>query len=183
MTSFDELWVSRQRERLQRQYGAGTFIAVYEGAVIDWGDEETAVRARAERLLGERVFVTRVPAETGAAFVSDHEDEHVHHREAVEPNHHRRRFPISFDLFKKIGDLDITGRRTELVDGIVVIDGTERRFAEHDYRLMIESGLVSRDTELVAGIIFWKAAARPNGSSPVVQDEAVGQDAAGSQPA
>jgi hypothetical protein len=180
MISFDELWVSRHRERLQRQYGAGTVVAVYEGAVIDWGDDEDAVRERAERILGERVLVARVPAEAGPGFASDHDDEPVLHREALEPNHHRRRFPISFDLFKKIGDLDITGRRTELVDGIVVIDGTERRFAEHDYRLMLESGLVSRDTELVAGIIFWKAAARESAAALSKDDASSRRDAAGS---
>ena len=41
---------------------------------------------------------------------------------------------------------------------MVVIDGEERRFADHDYRLMVERGIVQADTVLVAGVIFRRSA-------------------------
>ncbi len=57
---------------LERRYGAGTFIAVFDSAVIDWGPNEEEVRARAEKAVGEPIFVTAVS--------SDPEPEDYHER-------------------------------------------------------------------------------------------------------
>jgi hypothetical protein len=48
-----EAWLIRGD--LRRIYGAGTFVAVYDNAVIDWGDDRDLVRERAENAIGEPV--------------------------------------------------------------------------------------------------------------------------------
>src|ERR1019366_9956473 len=89
------------------------------------------------------------------------------YRERFETAGDKRRFRLhSFEgpqSYLAIADLDITGQKTEFVDGVVIIDGVERRYAHHDYRLMVEHGVVPKETELIAGVIFWKKGARlPN---------------------
>jgi hypothetical protein len=39
------------RGELQRRYGAGTYVAVYDWAIIEWGDKADRVRTRAEILV------------------------------------------------------------------------------------------------------------------------------------
>jgi hypothetical protein len=52
-------------------------------------------------------------------------------------------------------NLDILGQKTEYSE-YVRIDGTERRFADADYRLLVEHGVIPKETELIAGVVFWK---------------------------
>jgi hypothetical protein len=44
--SAEEAWVAYSAVRLYRVYGAGTFIAVLEDAVIDWDADSDALRSR-----------------------------------------------------------------------------------------------------------------------------------------
>jgi hypothetical protein len=61
-----------------------------------------------------------------------------------------------WDAYEMADELGILGTKTEYVDGCLMIDGTERRFAEHDYRLLVERGAIPKETELIAGIVFHK---------------------------
>jgi hypothetical protein len=87
------------------------------------------------------------------------------YRERFEGAGDKRRFRLPNiegpQSFEAIAKLDIAGEKTEFVDGVVVIDGGERRYADHDYRLMVENGIVSKETELIAGVIYWKKGAGP----------------------
>jgi hypothetical protein len=65
------------------------------------------------------------------------------------------------ESFYAVGNLDIWSQKTEFVDGVIIIDGVEKRYADHDYRLMVEHGIVPKDTELIAGVIYWKQGACP----------------------
>jgi hypothetical protein len=58
--TYDEVWTYYQRNPLRERYGVGTFVAVIDGAVIEWGPDREEVRERAERLMGEPVYVGSV---------------------------------------------------------------------------------------------------------------------------
>jgi hypothetical protein len=55
--TIQEEWMYQNRYELQHRYGAGTFVAVFDWAVIDWGTDPDAVRQRAETTISDRVFV------------------------------------------------------------------------------------------------------------------------------
>jgi hypothetical protein len=59
------------------------FVAVYDSAVIDWGDDADA--ARAERVIGEAVFVGAILSDPEAEARADEEAEYEGHREAERP--------------------------------------------------------------------------------------------------
>ena len=156
---FGALWIEKNRGLLQRHYGVGTYVAVYDRAVIDWGGDQDTVRDRATQLVGEDVFVGRIPTEPP----DDHTDRAGFDRmmstyqsyvDAATKTPDRRRYPLTVDDYHAIAELDIVGTKTEFSDHIVVVDDVERRFSEHDHRLMIERGVVPKETVLIAGIIF-----------------------------
>lgn len=61
-----------------------------------------------------------------------------------------------WEAYKSVAfDLDILGQKTEY-SSYVRIDGIERRFADVDYRLLVEHGAIPKETELIAGVVFWK---------------------------
>jgi hypothetical protein len=154
---FDAAWAHYHREELRLRYGAGTYVAVADGAVIYWDANENEVHARAEELLGEPVYVCAVSSEPFPNFREDMaavDAEYERYKAAGTGGANRRRFELSFEGFAALQDLDILGQKTEFVDGVVVIDGTERRYADHDYQLMVERGIVPANTVLVAGVIY-----------------------------
>jgi hypothetical protein len=170
--TIEEEWIYHNRRELQNRYGAGTFVAVYDWAVIDWGDDAEAVRLRAEEKIGDTVFVGTVPSdepydvtETTPEDWPGHMEEFLAYRQRLEDTGDKRRFRLSQiegpQSFYAVAELDIWGRKTEFVDGVIIIDGVEKRYADHDYRLMVEHGIVPKDTELIAGLIYWKKGATP----------------------
>jgi hypothetical protein len=58
--------------------------------------------------------------------------------------------------FEKMEQLRLIGPRTEYIGGRFVDGGAERRFCDHDYRLLVEHGAILKDTILVAGVVFWQ---------------------------
>jgi len=154
---FDAAWAHYHREELRRRYGAGTYVAVADGAVIHWGANDYEVGAHAEQLLGEPVYVCAVSSEPSPDY---HDDmaavtaEYERYEAARAKHGGLRRFRLRHDGFTALQELDILGQKTEFVDGVVVIDAVERRYADHDYRLMVERGIVPGDTILVAGVIY-----------------------------
>lgn len=162
--TIEEEWMYHHRYELQTRHGAGTYVAVYDWAVIDWGDDPDAVRARAEATVCDTVFVGPVPADSTDVYPTqaDH-DAFRAYRERLDAEGDKRRYRIrrntkyesTIDAYHAIGELDIVGK-TEFVDGVVILDGIEKRYADHDYRLMVEHGIVPKDTELIAGVIFWR---------------------------
>jgi hypothetical protein len=171
----EEEWIYRRRGELQCRYGAGTFVAVYDWAVIDWGDDPDAVRQRAEETIGDRVFVGSVPADrpddiTEIADWKAHMEAYRAYRARFEGAGDKRRYRLTTsgpEAFYAIAELDITGQKTEFVDGVIIIDGVEKRYADHDYRLMVEHGIVPKDTELIAGVVFWK---KPSTGRPTLEE-------------
>jgi hypothetical protein len=155
----DEAWLRYYREDLSRRYGPGTVVAVYDGAVIDWGDDIEHVRSRAEVAFGEPVFVGQIPSDPVPDFREDwdaYHAEYERYEESMRGCKYRRRFEFDLKTLEASDELDITGTKREMADGYIQIDGTERRFAEHDYRLLVEHGAIPRETELIAGVVFWK---------------------------
>jgi hypothetical protein len=51
--TIEEVWMYENRHDLKNRYRAGTFVAVYDWAVIEWGDDAGAVRQRAEARIGD----------------------------------------------------------------------------------------------------------------------------------
>jgi hypothetical protein len=162
---FDAAWAHYYRDELCRRYGAGTYVAIADGAVIHWGADENDVGARAEQLLGEPVYVCAVSSEPFPNFrdnmpaVTAEYDRY----EQARAKRDGRRFELPDQAYRALQELDILGQKTEFVDGVVLIDSVERRYADHDYRLMVERGIVPADTVLVAGVIY----RRPKAAIPI----------------
>lgn len=157
--TFDAVWAHYERDSLRERYGVGTYVAVIDAAVIEWGPDAAEVRQRAEHLMGESVYVGSVSGKPGpeSGEANDHGAEVEYHaykavREGWRP---RRRFRM-MAAFEKMDELRLIGVKTEYIGGRFVDRGAERRFSDHDYRLLIEHGAVPKDTILVAGIVFWQ---------------------------
>jgi hypothetical protein len=148
--SAEEAWVAYSAVRLYRVYGAGTFIAVLEDAVIDWDADSDALRSRIANSSAEGAFIGPVPADP----MTDRHNAQASERHRILRARHpyRRRL-----LFGRTRFYDVTGLvgGDELLDGIVYTGDTERRYCEHDYRLLIKHDLIPRETILLGGIIFW----------------------------
>jgi hypothetical protein len=155
--SLEEAWIHYDRAHLQRRYGVGTFIAVYEGVVVDWDADADALRERAEKSIGDTVFVGPVPDEPPFEDGAWDREASRHLEDLKKANPHRRRLMLNVKRHYEIGEL-IGSRGCELLGGVVYIEGLERRYAEHDHRLLVEHDLVPKETILVGGIIFWKDA-------------------------
>lgn len=80
---YEEAWVQCESRSLAQRYGVGTFVAVFDAAVIDWGPIADDVRERAEKVIGEPVFVGVVPASSVA------EDDYDGERVESEANYKR----------------------------------------------------------------------------------------------
>ena len=116
------------------------------------------------------MFVAAVPAEPPDDWLAT-VDMHARmaafgaYRARFEAAGDKRRFRIPTiegpQSFYAFAELDIWGQKTEFVDGVIIIDGVEKRFADHDYRLLVEHGVVPKETELIAGVIYWQKGARP----------------------
>jgi len=161
-TSYFELaeaWVRYQRQQLTRRYGLGTFVAVYDNAVIDWGQDEESVRQRAEKAIGEPVYVGAVPGDPYPDYWDNYDNyqvEYQQYKAIAEKIKYRRRFSFQGDTLHASDELDITGTKREMAHGYVIIDGVERRFAYLDYRMLVEHGAIPKETELIGGVVFWK---------------------------
>jgi hypothetical protein len=158
---FEEAWLYQNRDNLSRRYGVGTFVAVYDGAVIDWGADAQEVRERAQKAVGEPVFVGPISGDPVPDFHDLNEytllrAEYEHYRTVIRGRKYRRRFFFVRKTLNACDELDITGTKREMARGYIQIDGIERRFADHDYRLLVERGAIPKETELIAGIVFWK---------------------------
>ena len=138
MSDFDEIWLLRERDALSRRYGVGTFVAVYQGAVIEWGSDENFVRDRAEQRVRAPVFVGVVPEPIEK---TDDEIGYEEYQKLAE-RHMRRRVEFNVERYYEVCAL-VGGSPVELLQGLVYVGGMERRYAEHDYRLLVEHGLVS----------------------------------------
>jgi hypothetical protein len=156
--AFDAVWTHYERASLSRRYRVGTFVAVIDEAVIEWGPDEDEVRERGGLPMGEPVYVGRVSSDPEPDFRANRaaaDIEYEAYDAARDRRRNRRRFPMDRAL-EKIAELRLIGERTEYYGGCFVDGGEEHRFSDHDYRLLIEHGSVPIDTVLVAGIVFWK---------------------------
>ena len=154
--SVEAHWIWQNRSQLQRIYGAGTFLAVFDYAVIDWGDDADAVKARAQALMRDSVYVASVPSDIDderrydtKAYMSEYE----RYRAMEKANPDRRRYRFDLDAFEALEELGILGK-AECYEGIIEIDGDEKRFSDRDFRLMQERDIIPKETELIAGIVF-----------------------------
>ena len=129
--SREEEWIYDRRRELQHPYGAGTFVAVYDWAVIDWGDDADAVRQRAEAAIGDAVFVGPVSpdrpfdiTQTTPETWNAHMEEFRAYRERCEAAGDKRRFRLAHvegpQSFYAVAELDIWGQKTEFVDGVTI---------------------------------------------------------------
>lgn len=160
---FGKYWIWENRDALQRRYGAGTYVGVYDAVVVDWGGDPVEIRARVEPLIGDVVYVGIVPPDVDPqdtfAFTDQEFEKIRQYEDIVRENSARRRWRMDFDLFGKIGEV-IGDRGYELIHGVMFVDCIVRRYSEHDYRLLVEKWLVPKETILVGGIIFWQVPQR-----------------------
>ncbi len=112
--------------------------------------------------MGEPVYVGAISDVPDADFRDDFaaaNGEWNAYQETHTGRRYRRRFPMWDAYLQQTKDdeenLGIIGGKMKYYDGCIRIDGIERRFAEHDYRLLVERGIIPRDTVLIAGIVFW----------------------------
>jgi hypothetical protein len=148
--AYERLWMAYYGDTLRHRYGVGTLIAIFEAAVVDFGETADEVRARVESVLEQVVFVAAVPETSPVVKWQELTDE----RSA-----YRRRVLFTVDKWYAGGEF-LGGN--ELLGGIIWDDGQERRYADHNYRLLLKHGIVSHETVLVGGIIFWKKGQEPH---------------------
>jgi hypothetical protein len=143
-------WMAYYGDELRRHYGIGAVVAIFEEAVVDFGETAEDVRDRVESELGESVFVAAVPETSPEVTLREM------------PNTgsaYRRRVLFTVQQWYAGGEF-LGGR--ELLQGVVYSDGQERRYANFEYRLLLKHGVVSSETVLVGGILFWKKGQEPH---------------------
>jgi hypothetical protein len=148
--SSERRWMAYYGDELRRHYGIGAVVAIFEEAVVDFGETAEDVRDRVESELEESVFVAAVPKASPVVSVRETPDT---------GSTYRRRVLFTVEQWYAGGEF-LGGR--ELLHGVVYTDGQERRYANFEYRLLLKHGVVSSETVLVGGILFWKKGHEPH---------------------